>query len=237
MDDVYASDELIDFMRLRSGQVSLASENAAEVSQAVAEVFAGIESEDFLREIGEIGDASPGTNASITSRSVASSDIIDDKARSIVSSVDTIDDSMPAKSATYKRFSQFIKDGSLSNLFEDKLIRRSTFAIAGLAAFGFIYSARKDRTEDDVMGPPLLPGGSAYETDYPFSGPSISDLKYLNPTVAGMQYKINVTGSQQDIEKMQYLANGVIDGPVDSTIYNSLPRVGRDPYSDVASRF
>jgi hypothetical protein len=52
-----------------------------------------------------------------------------------------------------------------------------------------------------------------------------------------MQYKINMSGSQQDIEKMQYLANGVVGGNVDSTIYNSLPRLGRDPYSEVASRF
>ena len=52
-----------------------------------------------------------------------------------------------------------------------------------------------------------------------------------------MQYKINVNGSQKDIEKMQSLAEGVVDGPVNSTMYNSLPRLGNDPYQNVASRF
>ena len=109
--------------------------------------------------------------------------------------------------------------------------------LAALAVFGFVYSARKDRTSDEMSGPPLLPGGSAYESDMPKYVPSLSNLKYLNPVVAGMQYKINVNGSQKDIEKMQSLTEGVVDGPVNSTMYNSLPRLGSDPYQNVASRF
>ena len=158
-------------------------------------------------------------------------------ARRLIADVDAADDVTSVAKTNYTRIQDFIKNGSMRELFDDKLIKRSTFAIAGLAAFGFVYSARKERTQDEITGPPLLPGGSAYETDFPRQLPSISDLKYLNPTTLGMQYKINVSGSQQDIEKMQYLASGVVGGNVDSTIYNSLPRLGRDPYSDVASRF
>ena len=39
---------------------------------------------------------------------------------------------------------------------------------AALAIFGFIYrKRRKDRTQEEIEGPPLLPGGSAYESAYP----------------------------------------------------------------------
>ena len=138
---------------------------------------------------------------------------------------------------TYTRIQDAMKSTAVREAIENPLIRKGAIGIVGLAAFGFIYSKIKDRSKDDMSGPPLLPGGSAYETDFPRSLPSISDLKFLNPTVAGMQYKINVMGSQQDIEKMQSLTQGVVDGPVDSTMYNSLPRLGKDPYHSVASQF
>lgn len=220
------SPSFFDFMRLTSGEVVRGRDDEM-IYQEGADVFARVTAE---KEIDRI-------NSTATSRYVVSGSDIGDDARRVISDADAADDVTSVARGSYKRIQDFIKDGSLKNLFEDKLIKRSTFAIAGLAAFGFIYSARKDRTAEDIQGPPLLPGGSAYETDYPKQLPSISDLKYLNPTTFGMQYKINVSGSQQDIEKMQYLAAGVVGGNVDSTIYNSLPRLGRDPYSEVASRF
>ena len=121
--------------------------------------------------------------------------------------------------------------------FNDKLIRRGAMAAVALGAFGFIYSSMKDRTEEDIMGPPLLPGGSAYETDFPRNMPTVSDLKYLNPTTLGMQYKINANGSEEQMQKLQALVGSVVDGPVDSTMYSSLPRLGRDPYNNIASNF
>ena len=138
---------------------------------------------------------------------------------------------------SFTKIQDFVKSGAMRELFQDKIIRNSTYAIAGLVAFGFIYSARKERTQEEASGPPLMPGGSAYESDMPRNVPSLSDLKYLNPIVRGMQYKINVMGSQQDMDKMQYLAGNVVGGPVDSTMYSSLPRLGRDPYSEIASRY
>lgn len=220
------SSSFFDFMRLTSGDIVRGRDDEL-IYQEGADVFSRVTAE---KEIDRI-------NGSATSDYVVRGSDIGDEARRAIADVDSADEVTSVARGSYKRVQDFIKDGSLKTLFEDKIIKRSTFAIAGLAAFGFIYSARKDRTAEDIQGPPLLPGGSAYETDYPKHLPSISDLKYLNPTTLGMQYKINVSGSQQDIEKMQYLASSVVGGNVDSTIYNSLPRLGRDPYSEVASRF
>ena len=142
-----------------------------------------------------------------------------------------------ASNGAYTRAQDFMDSPALRQVFENPTIRRGAIGLAALAVFGFVYSARKDRTSDEMSGPPLLPGGSAYESDMPKYVPSLSNLKYLNPIVAGMQYKINVNGSQKDIEKMQSLTEGVVDGPVNSTMYNSLPRLGKDPYQNVASRF
>lgn len=137
----------------------------------------------------------------------------------------------------YTRFGRMLKSGGMAELFEDSIIRNSAYAALGLAAFGFIYSARKERTQEEIQGPAMLPGGSAYESDFPKALPSISDLKYLNPTTAAMSYKIHVSGSQADAEKLQQLVGGVASGPINATMYNGLPRLGRDPYSNVASSF
>lgn len=157
----------------------------------------------------------------------------------IIKSVDeaAIKASSPAPDKLYTRLGRMFKSGGMKELFEDSFIRNSAYAMVGLAAFGFIYSARKDRTQDEIQGPPLLPGGSAYESDFPKAMPSISDLKYLNPTTAAMSYKIHVNGSQKDVEKLQQLAGGVAQGPINTTMYDGLPRLGRDPYSSVASSF
>lgn len=221
------SQDFFDFMRLRSGVVDEVSDEYSSLTDYGRDVYRRVIAEQNIADI----------NGTVASDFVVSGTDIGDDARRIVADAEAGDTVTSVVRNQYRRITDFIKDGSLKELFDDQIIKRSTFAIAGLAAFGFIYSARKDRTQDEITGPPLLPGGSAYETDFPRQLPSISDLKYLNPTTAGMQYKINVHGSQQDIEKMQYLAGGVVDGNVDSTIYNSLPRLGRDPYSQVASRY
>jgi hypothetical protein len=164
-------------------------------------------------------------------------EISDSMKRVVAADPDILDASSSASRGAYTRVQDFMDSPALRQIYENPTIRRGAMGLAALAVFGFVYSARKDRTADEMSGPPLLPGGSAYESDMPKYVPSLSNLKYLNPVVAGMQYKINVHGSQKDIEKMQSLTQGVVDGPVNSTMYNSLPRLGKDPYQNVASRF
>lgn len=145
--------------------------------------------------------------------------------------------SAPAPDKLYTRFGRMLKSGGMKELFQDSILRNSAFALVGLAAFGFIYSGIKERTPEQIEGPPLLPGGSAYETDYPKALPSISDLKYLNPTTMSMSYKIQINGSQEQAEKAQQILGSVTNSRINTTMYNGLPRLGRDPYQGVASSF
>lgn len=229
-DQIYDQD-LEDFLRLTAGQGADQLSKGRQFSQAALDAFNFVNTE---RELGELNQKYGGEQAA---EFLISGDDISNEARAAVQIVDQENQATSVVGGSYKRLKDSLKTGAMKDVFEDKLIRRSTFAIAGLAAFGFIYSAAKDKSYEDMSGPPLLPGGSAYEDDYPKQLPSLSDLKYLNPTVAGMQYKINVSGSEEQIQKMQYLANTVVGGQVDSTIYDGLPRLGRDPYQNIAGSF
>ena len=142
-----------------------------------------------------------------------------------------------ATATQYKRFTDSFKNGALGEALQNKGVRRGIIAAAALATFGFVYSARKDRSMDDIAGPPLLPGGSAYETDYPQMQMNPNAYQYSNQTQRGVQYKVYLDGSTEDTENLTSMLGGVVDGPINSTMYNSLPRLGQDPYSQVASRF
>jgi hypothetical protein len=83
-----------------------------------------------------------------------------------------------------------------------------------------------------------MPGGNPYEEGLPTPGPSMLEgFNMANPITRGMQYKIYTSGSTDDTERLSSMLNGVVDGPINSTMYNSLPRLGQDPYSQVASNF
>jgi hypothetical protein len=53
----------------------------------------------------------------------------------------------------------------------------------------------------------------------------------------GMQYQVNTTGSMEDLNRLRGLFGDVVDGPINSTMYNGMPSLGKDPYSDIASNF
>jgi hypothetical protein len=143
-----------------------------------------------------------------------------------------------ARETTYKRFSDSLKRGALGDALKNKTVKRGLIGAAALSGFSFIYSARKDHSASDVTGPPLMPGGNPYEDGYPQPSVSIQEnLNIMNPSTRGMQYKIYTSGSTEDTENLSSMLNGVVDGPINSTMYNSLPRLGQDPYSRVASSF
>lgn len=141
------------------------------------------------------------------------------------------------ENTTYKRFMNFVRDGELKNLFtENATFRRSVYAAGALMAGSFIYSAVKDRTSDDAQGPPLLPGGSAYETQYPnrlSEIPQIGTTNY-NP---GVSYKVNLYGNQRDVENFRSMAMELGNFDMNTTMYSGIPDVARDPYSELANSF
>lgn len=158
----------------------------------------------------------------------------------------------------YKRFFASLKDGAVADLLEDSRVRTGGFAVAALIAGSFLYqhSKKKDRSIDDLTGPPLLPGGSPYESlapggqDFyeglseqgrPYGGAPSRDqvLRSLQSQgySSGVQYRVNTTGSMNDLNKLRGLFGGMVNGPVDSTMYSGLDRLGQDPYRQVGSSF
>lgn len=138
---------------------------------------------------------------------------------------------------TYKRMVESFRTGALGDALKNKGVRTGLAAAAALSVVGFVKSYRRDHSRDDISGPPLLPGGSAYESGYPARQAVIENLRSLNPLTKGMQYKVYTSGSSADAEKLRSMVGGVTDGQVNSTMYSSLPLLGQDPYSQVASQF
>ena len=188
------------------------------------------------RKMVEAEEALAGTIASTRLLGSGGGSIAPGAADAIRTSVDDVVGSGPVRT-TYKRFSESLKSGALGEALKNPIVKSGLIAAAALSAFGFIHAARKDHTESDVMGPPLLPGGSAYEQGYPTNIAQPIGYQYPAQPGPGVQYKVYTNGSQEDAERLSSIIGGVVDGPINSTMYNSLPQLGRDPYSSVASSF
>lgn len=137
----------------------------------------------------------------------------------------------------FTRFSDFIKSGKLKEVFnQNKLFRNSVYATTALVAASFAYQAHKDHTADAVKGPPLLPGGSAYEQGYPQRLPDIPQIGTVsyNP---GVSYKVNLYGNRSSVRNFEDMAMEFGNYDVDTTIYSGIRQVGVDPYQQLASSY
>jgi hypothetical protein len=137
----------------------------------------------------------------------------------------------------YKRISEYIKDGEFKKLFtENATLRRSIYAAGALIAGSFIYSAVKDHTAQDVQGPPLLPGGSAYEEMYPNRSAEIPQIGTVNYN-PGVSYKVNLFGGRNQVEMFKERAMELGNFNMNTTMYSGIPDVGRDPFAEMAGSF
>ena len=139
--------------------------------------------------------------------------------------------------AQFKRIGEFIKDGSLKNLFqENKLFKNSVIAAGALVIGSFAYQGIKDRSQEDIQGPPLLPGGSAYEDNYPKRMAEIPQMgnAVYNP---GIDYKVNLYGNTKDVSNFRQEAMGLGKFNMNTTMYRRAPQAGKNPYDEVASSF
>ena len=87
-----------------------------------------------------------------------------------------------------------------------------------------------------MQGPALLPGGSAYEENYPqrmAELPQIGTMSY-NP---GINYKVNLFGDRGSVEDFRKNAMGLGKFNTNTTMYRRTPQLGRNPYQEVASSF
>jgi len=137
----------------------------------------------------------------------------------------------------YVRFSEYLKSGQLKNLFKNNnLFRNSIYATGALIVGSFAYQGFKDHTPEKMQGPPMLPGGSAYESQYPSRAseiPQIGTVSY-NP---GVSYKVNLYGNRNQVSQFQEMAMGLGNFDMDTTMYSGIPQVGMDPYQQLASSY
>jgi hypothetical protein len=138
----------------------------------------------------------------------------------------------------YRRLSSLIEDGTIKNLMQKPYMQSTAIGIAGLAAFGLIYSTAKDRTPEDMQGPPLLPGGSSYETAYPgntLNLPIPQDL--LASGQNGVTYKVNVSGDSDSARRFSEAARTMSSGSSSVNYYSGIQDLSKDPYRQIAESF
>jgi len=94
---------------------------------------------------------------------------------------------------------------SMKELFEHKTFRRGSIAIGGLVAFSAVYQKVKDRTPEDLSGPPLLPGGSFY-SGQKTSGQEINPISQQSGQ-SGVTYRVRATGDFNSEEFSNSMSN------------------------------
>lgn len=163
-------------------------------------------------------------------------DLDEDTQRRLFAGLDDQPSPQNIAPSTYKRITESWKDGKLGEAFGNPIVKKSAYAVAGLIAASFIYSGVKDRGEQEISGPPLLPGGSAYE-QLPQRTPQIPNQSMFSGYNRGTGYTVHLEGSREQIESFGQSAGSVARGPINSTMSRGLPRLGRDPYSEIAGSF
>ena len=140
---------------------------------------------------------------------------------------------------TYKRIGSALEE-KFPNFLNYAKGNKTKIALGiGIAALGgAVYNKlrKRDHTAEGVAGPPLLPGGSAYERpatenmEYPsFSPTSNGDL--------GVSYNVDIAGSQDQMQKFINASQSVSESGSNATIYSGIPNAGKDPYREIASSY
>lgn len=233
------AEDIFDFIQRTTGKGDLIPD-ATVSARAAAYVAAQRVMDQFSSPGAAIDDIPPPNTAQnitdLSNRIKQESDKVDaDFERFLRGELDDVDPTVAR--SPYKRIGQALKEGELGELVRSKGFRVGAAAVGALIVGSFAYQARKDHTSSDIQGPPLLPGGNPYETNYPTNQSRFTPLDMSGSRPTGVQYRVNTSGSMEDLDKLRSLFGGVVDGPTDTTMYNGLPRMGRDPYADVASRF
>ena len=148
----------------------------------------------------------------------------------------TADFAEAAKSSLGARWEDFGWQ-SLKRLWNETPSLRKAGIGAGIAILGsFAYQATKDRSPEDMQGPPLLPGGSAYESDY-YKGdlPQSLGNTYANPNMSGITYRVNVRGGM-DPRELRNNLEGIAGTTSSGTIY-SVPNPQQDIFDVISESF
>ncbi len=151
-----------------------------------------------------------------------------------------IDEVIPAK---YTRAGDYLKRvlnenpqlGSMvKGAFQNKgKVLAGAATAAGLAIFAM--KKRGDRTQDEISGPPLLPGGNPYE-NLPTAASQLPQAP-VSQGSAGASYNVSINATQDQIDEFMLRAGYLSNGQIQGTMHNSLPDLGRNPYDDIAGSF
>ena len=161
---------------------------------------------------------------------------LDDADRVAMLGDEGVDASTGLVKRNYKRIGDSFRDGAMKKAFENPTVRKAGYAGLAIIAASFAFQHSKGRSPEDVGGPPLLPGGSAYE-QMPQRSPQIPQTPMFSGYNQGTSYSVNLEGSSDQINSFRSAAGSVAPGSVNSTMYKGLPNLGSDPYSQVASSF
>lgn len=190
------------------------------------------EVEDSLRDYYSqlIGDAEE-ANRIVDTEGVRS--VLDDIGQGVEDVARSVSDDIGGvQLPTYTRF----KPAQLKGLFKNnKTFKGAAIATAATIAGSLIYTAYKGRSNDDMKGPALLPGGSAYEK-MPTSDPLMREYS-ASEYSPGSSYSVSVQGPREKMEAFNEQARKLTNQPIDTTIYNRIPSVTDDPYTRIASSY
>ena len=183
-----------------------------------------------VTELGMNEILSFGGRASASGYAPSAIDLTDEERSNLFRGLDgeVADETQRPVEAGYKRIGK--------EFFDKPIVKKSGYAVAGLIAASFIYSASKDRSQSDIAGPPLLPGGSAYEA-MAQRQPQVPEGSMFSGYDQGVSYSVNIEGSREQAESFSNSIGSVARGAVNSTMYRGLPQLGKDPYSQIAGSY
>lgn len=118
---------------------------------------------------------------------------------------------------------------AISDLMAIRGVRGGAIGLGIFAGIGLLYGATKDRSFEDMQGPPLLPGGSAYE-QYSQVPPDMSSIYSSTRGTSfgpGVLYKVNINGSF-DSDQVRDRIQSITGSPVDTRVYKSRQTTSRD---------
>ncbi len=120
-------------------------------------------------------------------------------------------------------------------LWGEGIVRKGVYGAAAAVGASLLYRATKDRTVDDLAGPPLLPGGSFYENtprpDMPVAaGPN------SNQQDSGYSYRINARGDF-DPGTLAAAAGSISGASASGSVFGSRRRSMPNPFSEMSGSF
>lgn len=131
------------------------------------------------------------------------------------------------------RMKSLFDDGNWTKLAGSANVKKAGLGLLGLIGGSFAYQATKGRSVEDMEGPDLLPGGSAYEQT---SSPDLSYGDGYASSGGGVDYEIRMRGADAQSDMWDGLSS-LTGGNVNATMYKSNNRRFDGSYDAVAGSY